>query len=253
MASDRGQLPVWDTGVKAYWHLAQHVRIYLGQFGLLFGALLAVRYALGAISAMGGGGSRWVAGAIEGLLVLLALLAIVSICVGCHRAILLDRTPRLFDLFRFGIRELRYIGVWMATFAALVVPVVAVAQLVMSPGGSHWPILVIALAWSGFIGPAFALAFPVAAVDQPQPLRTGLRLGRGHRPQLLGVLIVVHLPLMAMALPLGLFGSALGDTAMRIAQTLLQLTSNLAMVAATSVAYQAIAERDSSDIAGVFD
>jgi len=249
----RVRLAVWDTGFKAYWHLLRHVWIYLGQIALLFAALLGLRFALGLISAMAGGGRQSTPDTIEWLLALLALLAIVSICVGCHRAILLDRKPRLFDLFLFRFRELRYLGIWMITLVALVAPVVAVARVPMPLGGSHWPIFGFFLALAAFIGPVFALAFPAAAIDRPHPLRTGIRLGRGHRLQFLGVLIVVHLPLSLLALSLGFFAGVLGDAATRIVQTLLQFGSTLAMVAATSVAYEAIAGPGRTDLAVVVD
>lgn len=248
-------LPVWDTCFKAYWYLLRHVWTYLGQFALLLAALLALRYALGAISAVGGGGSELISGAIEGLMVLLALLAIVSICVRCHRAILLDETPRLFDPFRFGVRDLRYLGIWLATFVALVAPTVALAQVLMPSGSSHWPIFIFFLAWAAFVGPLFALAFPAVGIDRPQALRSAVRLSRGHRLRILGVLIVVHLPLIAMGVPFAFFGSVFGDTISRIVQTLLQLASNLAMVAVTSVAYATISggTASNSDAAAVFD
>lgn len=255
MASDRGQLPVWDTGFKAYWFLLQYVWIYLGQFALLFGALLGLGFAIGLIAMMAGADLETTNGtrATELLGGLLGVLGVVSICVGCHRAILLGGQPRLLDLFRFRLRELRYLGVWIATMAAILVPIVLSVLVLMQFGGRHWPIFGIALAWIGFIGPVLALAFPAAAIDRPQSLRASIRLGRGHRLRLLGVLVVVHLPLMLLAFVLGLMAEVLGEIALTIVQAFLQFCSTLAMVAATSVAYEAIAGQSRSDVAAVFD
>ena len=65
--------------------------------------------------------------------------------------------------------------------------------------------------------------------------------------------MVVHLPLMLLAFVLGLMAEVLGEIALTIVQAFLQFCSTLAMVAATSVAYEAIAGQSRSDVAAVFD
>jgi len=247
------RLAVLETAVQAYVHLLRLGWIYLGQLGLWLGIVFSAAFVLGLAYAVGSD-ERAMPEIVEAALLLVggavALIGLMSVCVGCHRAVLLGEKPTLLRMFRVGRRELRYPGVWVLSVIAFVGLVMGIGIIFAgyAPGAAAL-ISIVAIGWAAFIAPLLALAFPIAALDGRHAVRTGMRQSRGHRLRLLGLLIVVHLPLILAAVPVTLLGAAAGE----VVQTMLQLIQMLVLVAATSVAYERIADSAASDAAAVFD
>lgn len=254
-SSERPKLAVMDAAVRSYAHLFHHVWIYLGQLALWVGIVFSV--ALAFRLAYVGSYERDIPEALAAAVVLIggliALVGLMSVCVGCHRAILLDEKPRLFGMFRVRGRELRYAGLWFICMIVFVSPVIGIAVISAEYARNALPlVLIVVLGWAAVIAPLFALAFPAVAVDSRRALRSGIRLSRGHRLRLLGLLIAVHVPLVLAAAAFGVIGAAIGPI-VDLVSSMVELIQTLVLVAATSVAYKKIAGPTAEDVAAVFD
>jgi hypothetical protein len=256
------KLRIWQTVGLTYTHLFRNAWIYLGQAGLLFGVVLALGLLIGLVyglaagdAAIDTGPAELIAGGIGGVLFLIGLMAI---CVGGHRAVLLDEKPRLLGVFRIRRRELRYLGVFLLCLFVLIAPFVGIAFVIgmMGPTGDSGIAVFILLSfvillWLLIVPLLFALAFP--AIARRQALRKGITLGRGHRLRIVGLLIAAQLPLLLGAIPLGFLTVAMGEAIAEIFRTFLQFIQTLVLVTATSFAYETIAGPAADEVANIFD
>lgn len=248
---ERIKLRVIETATQSYARLFGHIWIYLGQLALWCGIILSVAFAIGRADTVVNVPELLVA--LATLVVgLLALVGMASVCVGCHRAILLDEKPRLTRLFHVRGRELRYVGIWLICVVAFVAPSYGAISATQPRDALSLSFIGIGmLAWAAIIATFLALAFPAIATDRRQALRSAVRLSRGHRWRLLGLMVAVHVPLIVVGVAVSTLGSAAGLFS-DVLSTVVQLLQILVLVAATSVAYQRIGG-GAIDVAAVFD
>lgn len=225
-----GHLPVFATAVASFRFVLTHWRCAMRLGWLAVPAFLVITLGLDSFDARRLAGDGVAADAVRSLLDLTARAVVASIVlVAWHRVVMLKRTGADgAPAPAFGLREIRYLFVWLAlslaflgVFAAVVVLMTTAQFLVMlalyvllllvgaakALGIGHqdqfvvllWISVFFALPAASYVTTRLTLVLPALAIDRRRPLRQAWRLSAGNGWRLVLASLLVLVPMESIA------------------------------------------------------
>jgi len=141
-----------------------------------------------------------------------SIICLMAFAVGVHRTVLLRDVRTGFAFLRWDAYFRRYARTWLTVFlmtlACMIAAVIAMTIALKTGAGkpaSTIAVAVIALAIPlAVLLPRLSLAFPAAAVGEPEPIRHSWRITKGSVLRLLAAFILAVLPFLFFGLLLAL-------------------------------------------------
>lgn len=225
-----GQLPVFATAIKSFRFVLTHRRALLRVALLAVPALVIVTLALDSLESGHLGSDGKLTNVTRSVIDFAARAVIASmVLVAWHRVVMLQQTGRRVEpALGFGVREFRYLLVWVAlsfafvgVFAAVVVLITMVEFLAMLAlyvllllvglgdalvVGQRdqfvivlWISVFFAVPAASYVAGRLSLVLPALAIDRRRPLRQAWRMSAGNGWRLVASSLLVLVPMEAIA------------------------------------------------------
>jgi hypothetical protein len=224
------QIPVFATAFSSFRFVLMHRRELLRLGWLAVPAFLIVIMSLDSFDAVGRSGPGGLTNAVRSLIDLGARAAIATVVlVAWHRVVMLKAgAAGTGPTLAFGLREARYLLVWLALSAAFVGVFVAVIVLTVTAQFAAmivlylmlllvgladtlvigqrdqfiivlWVAVFFAVPAASYVTGRLALVLPALAVDRRRPLRQAWRMSAGNGWRLVAASLLVMAPMESIA------------------------------------------------------